>query len=46
MLVTGTPAAPVITADVSGLVHRNASTMANKVKHLFGKKDSSPAKQN
>jgi AsmA protein len=45
MLVTGTPADPVITADVSGLVHRNASTVASKVKHLFGKKDSSPAKQ-
>ncbi len=42
MLVTGTANDPVITADVSGLVHRNASTIVNKMKHLFSKK-STPA---
>jgi AsmA protein len=43
MLVTGTAKDPVITADVSGLVHRNASTVAGKMKHLFGKKNTAPA---
>lgn len=38
MLVTGTAHDPVITADVNGLVHRNASTLMGKAKHLFGKK--------
>jgi AsmA protein len=43
MLVTGTPGNPVITADVNGLMHRNASTLASKMKHLFGKKSALPA---
>lgn len=43
MLVTGTTNAPVITADVSGLMHRNASTVVDKMKHLFTKKSTSPA---
>jgi AsmA protein len=42
MLVTGTPKDPVITADVNGLVHRNANTLAGKMKHFFGKKDAAP----
>jgi AsmA protein len=42
MLVTGTPKDPVITADVNGLVHRNANTLAGKMKHFFGKKDAPP----
>jgi AsmA protein len=46
MLVTGTPGNPVITADVSGLVHRNASTLAGKMKHLFGKKNAPSADSN
>jgi AsmA protein len=46
MLVTGTPGNPVITADVSGLAHRNASTLAVKLKHLFGKKNAPPADSN
>ena len=46
MLVTGTAKDPVITADVSGLVHRNASTVMGKMKHLFGKKNSEPANSN
>jgi AsmA protein len=43
MLVTGTANDPVITADVSGLMHRNASTVMGKVKHLFGKKNTTSA---
>jgi AsmA protein len=43
MLVTGTADDPVITADVSGLMHRNASTVAGKLKHLFGRKNAPPA---
>jgi AsmA protein len=43
MLVTGTANDPVITADVSGLMRRNASTVVSKVKHLFGKKSTPPA---
>ncbi|HTU50707.1 MAG TPA: AsmA family protein [Acidobacteriaceae bacterium] len=46
MLVTGTANAPVITADVSGLMHRNASTVVGKMKHLFGKKNTPPANPN
>jgi hypothetical protein len=46
MLVSGTPGNPVITADVSGLVHRNASTLAGKMKHLFGKKNAPSADSN
>ena len=46
MLVTGTANDPVITADVSGLVHRNASTVVGKMKHLFGKKSTPPATSN
>jgi AsmA protein len=46
MLVTGTPGNPVITADVNGLMHRNASTLAGKVKHLFGKKNAPSANSN
>ncbi|MGC1872837.1 MAG: AsmA family protein [Acidobacteriaceae bacterium] len=46
MLVTGTANAPVITADVSGLMHRNASTVVNKMKHLFGNKKTPPANPN
>lgn len=42
MLVTGTANDPVITADVSGLMHRNASTVVGKLKHLFGKKSTPP----
>jgi AsmA protein len=45
MLVTGTPKDPVITADVSGLMHRNASTVVGKMKHLFGKKSTPAADQ-
>ena len=43
MLVTGTAKDPVITADVSGLMRRNASTLLGKAKHLFGKKSAPPA---
>lgn len=43
MLVTGTAKDPVITADVSGLMHRNASTLLGKAKRLFGKKSTPPA---
>ena len=46
MLVTGTATDPVITADVSGLMHRNASTVVGKMKHLFGKKDTTPPNPN
>lgn len=45
MLVTGTAKEPVITADVSGLMHRNASTVVGKMKHLFGKKSTPAADQ-
>jgi uncharacterized protein YigE (DUF2233 family) len=41
MLVTGTANNPVITADVSGLLRRNTSTVLGKAKHLFGKKSTS-----
>ena len=43
MLVTGTANDPVITADVSGLMHRNASTVVGKFKRLFSKKNTPPA---
>lgn len=43
MLVAGTANDPVITADVSGLMHRNASTVVGKMKQLFGKKSAPPA---
>ncbi|MES2223023.1 MAG: hypothetical protein V4587_18885, partial [Acidobacteriota bacterium] len=43
MRVTGTANDPVITADVSGLMHRNASTIVGKMKHLFSKKSAPPA---
>jgi AsmA protein len=43
MLVTGTAKDPVITADVSGLMHRNASTVVGKLKRFFGKKGTPPA---
>jgi AsmA protein len=43
MLVTGTASDPVITADVGGLMHRNASTVVGKFKRLFGKKSKAPA---
>jgi AsmA protein len=46
MLVTGTANNPVITADVSGLVRRNASTLFGKAKSLFGKKSKSAAGSN
>jgi AsmA protein len=46
MLVTGTANNPVITADVRGLVHRNASTLFGKAKSLFGKKNKSAAGSN
>jgi AsmA protein len=46
MLVTGTANDPVITADVSGLMHRNASTVVTKMKRLFGKKTTQPAAPN
>ncbi len=42
MRVTGTANDPVITADVSGLMHRNAATVMGKMKHLFGKKSTAP----
>jgi AsmA protein len=45
MLVTGTPSDPVITADVNGLMHRNASTLLGKAKQLFGKKNTPVADQ-
>jgi AsmA protein len=38
MLVAGTADNPVITADVTGLMHRNASTLLGKARQLFGKK--------
>ncbi|HVC91438.1 MAG TPA: AsmA family protein [Acidobacteriaceae bacterium] len=41
MLVSGTANNPVITADVTGLMHRNASTLLSKAKSLFGRKSSS-----
>jgi AsmA protein len=43
MLVTGTASDPVITADVGGLMHRNASTVVGKFKRLFGMKSKAPA---
>lgn len=43
MLVTGTANDPVITADVRGLMHRDASTAVDKLKHLFSKKNTSSA---
>ena len=46
MLVSGTANNPVITADVTGLMQRNASTLFGKAKSLFGKKDKSPASTN
>jgi AsmA protein len=46
MLVTGTANNPVITADVTGLVQRNASTLFGKAKHLFGKRSKSTASFN
>ncbi len=46
MLVTGTANNPVITADVTGLMQRNASTLFGKAKSFFGKKDKSPASTN
>jgi AsmA protein len=38
MRVTGTANDPVITADVNGLMRRNASALGDKLKNLFGKK--------
>jgi AsmA protein len=38
MRVTGTANYPVITADVNGLMRKNASTLGGKLKRLFGGK--------
>ncbi len=38
MLVSGTANNPVITADVTGEMHRATSTLLGRAKHLFGKK--------